>query len=182
MSPIRNVLVVLLAVLGFMQLGSAYAQQAAAPTLEYLMSYKALLEPPTPVDSSLLIVNVKPGGWVKGPRISGKFVAPGADWLRIMPSGVLRLDVRASIVTDDNQVIYLSYAGIAVHSKESAAKAERGEVVTWKDVQYFITAPTFQTSSEKYAWLNGVQAVNKGVEFKLGEDGYVIYDVYIVRP
>jgi hypothetical protein len=27
-----------------------------------------------------------------------------------------------------------------------------------------------------------VQAVNKGIEFKLSEDGYVIDDVYIVRP
>jgi hypothetical protein len=172
----------LLAVMGLAQPGSLWAQQASAPTLEYLMSYKALLEPPMPVDNSLVIVNVKPGGWVRGPKINGKFVAPGADWLRIMPSGVLRLDVRATIVTDDNQVIYLNYAGVAVHSTESAAKAGRGEVVTWKDVQYFITAPTFQTSSEKYAWLNGVQAINKGVEFKLGEDGYVVYDVYIVRP
>jgi len=182
MLPIRNALLMLLAVLGFMQAASTYAQQASPPTLEYLMSYKALLDPPTPVDNSLVIVNVKPGGWVKGPKINGSFIAPGADWLRIMPSGVLRLDVRASILTDDNQLIYLSYAGIAVHSTESAAKAGRGEVVTWKDVQYFITAPTFQTSSEKYAWLNGVQAINKGVEFKLGEGGYVIYDVYIVRP
>jgi len=182
MSTIRNALLVLFAVLAFTQAAGTHAQQASPPTLEYLMTYKALLEPPTPVDSSLVIVNVKPGGWVKGPKINGSFIAPGADWLRIMPSGVLRLDVRASILTDDNQVIYLSYAGIAVHTTESAAKAGRGEVVTWKDVQYFITAPTFQTSSEKYAWLNGVQAINKGVEFKLGEGGYVIYDVYIVRP
>jgi hypothetical protein len=182
MSPIRNALVMLVAAFGFTQPGSLQAQQASPPTLEYLMSYKALLEPPTPVDNSLVIVNVKPGGWVKGPKINGSFVAPGADWLRIMPSGVLRLDVRASILTDDNQTIYLTYAGVAVHSTESAAKANRGEVVTWKDMQYFITAPTFQTSSEKYAWLNGVQAINKGVEFKLGEGGYVIYDVYVVRP
>ena len=43
------------------------------------------------------------------------------------------------------------------------------------------TAPTFQTSSEKYAWLNGVQAVGKMVEVKVGAGGYVKYDVFIVR-
>lgn len=38
-----------------------------------------------------------------------------------------------------------------------------------------------RASSEKYAWLNGVQAINKVVEVKLGEGGYVKYDVFIVR-
>lgn len=50
-----------------------------------------------------------------------------------------------------------------------------------KDIPYFITAPTFQTSSEKYAWLNSVQAINKVVEVKIGEGGYVKYDVFIIR-
>ena len=56
-----------------------------------------------------------------------------------------------------------------------------GEMLTDKDIPYFVTAPTFQTSSPKYAWLNGVQAVGKMVELKFGESGYVKYDVFIVR-
>ncbi len=148
---------------------------------EYLMTYMALLEPPYAVDNSLLIVNVKPGGWAKGPKIKGTFIAPGADWLRIMPSGVLRLDVRATLKTDDDQLIYINYNGIIQHSKDSSEKMNNGELLTTKDIPYFITAPTFQTSSEKYAWLNGVQAINKVVEVKLGEGGYVKYDVFIIR-
>jgi hypothetical protein len=46
---------------------------------------------------------------------------------------------------------------------------------------YFVTAPTFQTSSTKYAWLNGVQAIAKMVEVKAGDGGYVKYDVFVVR-
>lgn len=57
----------------------------------------------------------------------------------------------------------------------------KGEVLTDKDILYFVTAPTFQTSSEKYAWLNGVQAVGKMVELKAGAGGYVKYDVFVVR-
>ncbi len=54
-------------------------------------------------------------------------------------------------------------------------------MLTTRDIPYFITAPTFKTSSEKYAWLNTVQLVNKVVEVKLGEGGYVKYDVFILR-
>ena len=160
---------------------NATAQTTSIKT-EYLMTYMAPLDAPYPIDSSLLIVNVKPdGGWAKGPNISGKFIPPGGDWLRVMPSGALRLDVRATLKTDDGALIYISYNGIIQHSRESADKMNAGEVLTTNDIPYFITAPTFETSSEKYAWLNSVQLVNKKVELKLGEGGYVKYDVYVLR-
>ena len=160
---------------------STYAQTTEIKT-EYLMTYVAPLDAANPIDSSLLIFNVKPtGGWAKGPRISGTFIQPGGDWLRVMPSGTLRLDVRATLKTDDGALIYISYNGILQHSAESAEKMNKGELLTTKDIPYFITAPTFQTSSPKYAWLNSVQAINKVVELKLGESGYVKYDVFIVR-
>jgi hypothetical protein len=162
---------------------SSYAAaQTTSIKTEYLMStMSGSLEPGTLLDNSLIVVNVKPGGWIKGPRISGKFVAPCADWVRIMPSGVLRLDVKCSILTEDNAPIYMTYSGIVQHSPESAERLNKGEVLTTKDIPYFIAAPTFQTSSEKYAWLNSVQAVGKLVEIKIGEGGYVKYDFYVVR-
>ena len=129
-----------------------------------------------------MVINVKPTeGWAKGPKISGTFQAPGADWLRVMPSGALRLDVRAVLTTDDGALIYVTYNGIIQHSPESAEKMSQGEVLTANDIPYFVTAPTFQTSSPTYAWLNSVQAVGKMVEIKLGEGGYVRYDTFIVR-
>lgn len=161
--------------------GGAHAQSVSIKT-EYLMTYMAPLDAPYGIDSSLVIVNVKPeGGWAKGPKISGTFIPPGGDWLRVMPSGALRLDVRATLKTDDGALIYLSYNGIIQHSKESAEKLNKGEVLTAKEIPYFIVAPTLETSAEKYAWLNGVQLASKMVEIKLGEGGYVKYDVYVLR-
>lgn len=160
---------------------TAMAQTTSIKT-EYLMTYMAPLDAPYAIDSSLVIVNVKPtGGWATGPKISGTFIPPGGDWLRVLPSGALRLDVRATLKTDDGALIYISYNGIIQHSAESAEKLNRGELLTTKDIPYFITAPTFETSAEKYAWLNSVQLVNKMVELKLGEGGYVKYDVYVLR-
>ena len=150
-------------------------------TTEYIMSYMAPLDPPVAIDDGMMIVNVRPGGWVQGPKISGKFIAPGADWLRIMPSGVFRLDVRGLIQTDDGAHIYMSYNGIIKNSEESAERLNNGELLTEKDIPYFVAAPTFQTSSEKYAWLNEVQTINKMVEIQFGEEGYVKYDLFIVR-
>jgi len=158
----------------------AFAQSTEIKT-EYLMTYQAPLDPPTAIDPTLLIVNVIPGGWAKGPAINGSFISPGGDWLRISPSGTMRLDVRATLKTDDGALIYITYNGIMQHSAASGEKLNKGEVLTTKDIPYFITAPTFQTSSPKYAWLNSVQAVGKVVELKLGEGGYVRYDIYVVR-
>jgi len=156
--------------------------QTTQPKFEYLMTYKALLQPAQSIDPTLLIVNVLPGGWAKGPDISGSFIPPGGDWLRIMPSGVARLDVRATLKTDDGELIYITYNGIIQHTDGSIAKLNNGEVFTNKDVAYFVTAPAMQTSSKKCDYLNRVQLINKFVEARLSKDeSYVIYDVFIVR-
>ena len=148
---------------------------------EYLMTCQAPLDAPIVVDGTLQIFNVPSGGWAKGPKINGTFVAPGGDWLRAMPSGVFRLDVRATLRTDDGADIFMSYNGVIQYSAEAAERLAKGEVLNDKDIPYFVTAPTFQTASEKYAWLNGVQAVGKMVELKAGAGAYVKYDVFVVR-
>lgn len=149
-------------------------------TTEYLMTLYAPLDPPQVIDNALYIYNVQPGGWVKGPRINGELLAPAGDWLRIMPAGNARLDVRGSIKTDDGQLVYFSYNGIIAHTKDSFDRLMKGEELTSKDF-YFLTAPTFQTSSEKYAWLNYVQAVGKVVAVKAGAGSFVKYDIFIAR-
>ncbi len=111
------------------------------------------LAAPHLVDAGSRIVNVT-GGWVDGPKIKAKAVAPGADWLQPLPSGVTRIDVRTTLVTDDGQAIFMSYNGVIAHSEQSAAKMASGSLVTHADGIYFAVAPTFRTSSEKYAWLN----------------------------
>jgi hypothetical protein len=152
--------------------------QTTKVTTEYLMTIYAPLDAAQAVDSTLYTYNVRPGGWVKGPRISGTIIAPSGDWSRLLPSGVSRLDVRATIKTDDGALIQLTYNGIFKDTKETEDRANRGEVLTSQDV-YFITAPTLQTSAKKYEWLNGVQCIGKMVSYK--SDSYVKYDIFVVR-
>jgi hypothetical protein len=152
--------------------------QTTTISTEYLMTIYAPLDPVRAVDSGLYIYNVRDGGWVKGPKINGTIIAPSGDWLRVMPSGVARLDVRMIVKTDDGALIYVTYNGIIKDTKESEARAEKGEVLTFKD-HYFVIAPTIETSAKKYEWLNGVQCIGKIVEDK--NEAYVKYDVFAVR-
>ena len=89
--------------------------QATKISTEYLMTLYAPLEAGQEIDSSLYVNNVRPGGWVKGPRINGTLLAPAGDWSRILPSGASRLDVRATIKTDDGALIYIAYNLSLIH-------------------------------------------------------------------
>lgn len=168
----------LLCVLAFT--ATVTSAQTTEINTEYLMTFYAPLELPQQIDPSLAIYNVRSGGWVKGPKIKGTLLTPTADWLRVMPGGSARVDVRGTIKTDDGALIYITYGGVISDSKESFDRYLKGEVLTADD-HYFVIAPTMQTSSEKYAWLNHVQCVGKAAEVKAGENSYVKYDIYVVR-
>ena len=93
----------LIAVAVAMQNPACAGEPSTSVQTEYLMTLHAPLAPPLAVDQSLLVIGASgPGGWVEGPRIKGKLVGSAGDWLRVMPSGVLRQDVRGTIQTDTN--------------------------------------------------------------------------------
>src|SRR5262249_4500745 len=123
---------------------------------EYLMTLDLPLDPPQFVGARR-VVNVPAGGTVRGPRINGTVVAPAGDWLYPMSDGSLRLDVRLTIKTDDNELIFMEYGGVAAFPKDAADRLAKGEALTHAD-GYYLTAPRFMTASPKYAWLNHVQA------------------------
>lgn len=96
-------------------------------------------------------------GTFEGPWLRGTVVPPGGDWVTLQPDGSMRLDVRLTLQTDDGAHILMSYRGIGT---------EGGKKI--------VTAPMFETSDERYAWLNSVQAVATGGT----GDGSVTYEVY----
>jgi hypothetical protein len=153
---------------------------ASAIHSEYLMTLHASGASAHPIDSSLTIYYSGSEGSAKGPRIEAAIVAPTADWLRVMPSGSLRVDARMTLRTHDGALIYVSYGGViriaADDFQRMAAGAELGS-----EHMYFVITPCFQTSHPNYLWLNGVQAVGKAVGLKGGGDGFVRYEVFAVR-
>lgn len=171
----------LLLAISLMSCATGASAQTTQVSTDYLMTVYIPTERKA-IDNSLTIVNILPGGWVKGPKISGKIIPPGGDWIRTLPSGALRLDVRLTIETDDGALIYMTYGGVVVGTKEAGEALARGEVLKDKDFPYFVTTPQFQTSSEKYAWMNQLQAVGKMAELKRAKnDAYVKYDIFGLR-
>ena len=146
---------------------------------EYLMTVYFPLEPSLVVNDQLRITNIRSeGGWVEGPRIKAKVIPPSGDWPRVTPTGQVRLDVRVTLQTEDKELIFMSYGGVVELTKDINDRLAKGETLAAGDC-YWITAPTFQTKSEKYGWLNGIQAVGKMVSLKRAT--HVKYDIFAVK-
>ena len=102
------------------------------------------------------------GGTFAGPKLKGVVLPGGGDWLVGRPDGTSELDVRATLQTDDEQLIYARYRGI-IHTPEG------GEM-------YFRTTPIFETGSEQYDWLTRMIYVGIG-QLAAGRVVYSIYEI-----
>jgi hypothetical protein len=118
-----------------------------------------------------LVIPDTPGGTfviaeLDGARFEGerlKASAKGqanADWLYIGADGTADIDVRLLLESDDGALIHMSYQG-------KLALAD----------QTVVAAPRFLAGDERYAWLNGVQAIAKGKT----DTKTLVYDIHEVR-
>lgn len=121
--------------------------------------------PATP-SGTRIIAEVRRGEY-EGERLRGtlKGVA-AADWMTLSAEGVGTLDVRALFETHDGALVYSWYHGRTDFSEGPGAKP-------------IYVAPLYETGDERYAWLNTIQAVAKGV---LSENSTVLtYEICEVR-
>jgi hypothetical protein len=113
---------------------------------------------------------------VTGPRLNGKVLPVGADWLTIRSDGVGVLDVRTTIETHDGALIYLSCIAFADAGEEGYTKFIEGNLPARVP---FRGAPRFLTSHPDYLWLNRIQCVNVG---EVDLNSWVVgYDLYTFR-
>ena len=88
------------------------------------------------------------GGSFEGDRLRGKVLPGGGDWVVKRPDGVLELDLRITLQTDDGALIHMTFEGL------------RDDVVS--GAPYFRTSPRFETADAKYSFLNRLLAVGAG--------------------
>ncbi len=100
------------------------------------------------------------GGTFEGPRLRGT-VVDGGDWLLLRPDGVLELDLRVTLRTDDGALIEMSSFGLRHGPPEVIAALSRGETVD-PGRYYFRTTPRFETAAPNYLFLNQILAVASG--------------------
>jgi len=120
-------------------------------------------------------VAVVEGGSFEGLKLKGTVLRGGSDWIIARPDGALQLDVRLTLKTDDGHLIGMTYRGYRHGPAEVIDRLSRGEKVDPSEY-YFRAAPFFETSSEKYGWLNRVVAVATGHRLPTGP----VYDVFEV--
>ncbi len=114
------------------------------------------------------------GGTFAGARLSGT-VLPGSDWVLNRPDGVMAIDVRLGLLTDDGARIYLTYQGRFLAAPEAMARFAKGAILQASEYSLAITAK-FECGVESYQWLNDVIAVGTGTQTTAGP----VYELFEV--
>lgn len=93
------------------------------------------------------------GGIFEGPNIKGTVVPGGYDWQLVRTDGVVEIDARYLLQTDDGDLITITNTGMRHGPPEVMQRLAKGEEVDAAEY-YFRSIPLFETGNPKYAWLN----------------------------
>src|SRR5438270_12111389 len=95
--------------------GEASMQTAEGIKLGYFFHDDLTLDMPQPVGQgphgNRLVFRVASGA-IAGPRLNGVTMPMSGDWMILRGDGCGELDVRSTIKTDDEQLIYMHYRGL----------------------------------------------------------------------
>jgi Protein of unknown function (DUF3237) len=143
-------------------------REAMAIELVPLCTIRMRLRPPVDLGAGpagTRIIGEIASAEFKGDRLAGELLgAAAADWLLLGAGGTGLVDARLTIRTHDGATVFVQYSG--------RLDVTRGFPFAAR------VAPLFETSDERYAWLNQVQAVGKG---SVTEDFSVDYEWFEVR-
>ena len=148
-------------------------------SLEHIFSYTATLNRPErigPVPEGIKANWYVTGGKVEGPKVNGKVLPVGGDWLTIRTDGVGILDVRATIETHDGALIYTTYSGMMDLGKDGYQRVLQQNVPPIIPIQ---SVPRYYTAHPQYQWLNRIQCMGVG-QTDMGKLE-VSLDIYAIR-
>ena len=93
------------------------------------------------------------GGDFRGERLSGTVLPGGADWQVVHADGMISVDTRYTLRTDDEATIFLATRGVRHGPPEVLRRLADGEAVD-PDEYYFRLVCTFEVGDPRYRWLN----------------------------
>jgi hypothetical protein len=105
------------------------------------------------------LVETQTVGTFEGPRLRGR-IERGSDLWHLRADGIVELDVRALLRTDDGAAIAMRYTGVCRVPRADVVALHEG-----RDPQGPFSdrkAIRFETGAPSYTWLNGIQAVGIG--------------------
>ncbi len=127
----------------------------------------------TPLGTRLTFV-VK-GGRFEGPLLQGVMLPGGGDWVSLGADGISRMDVRATLLTDDNVLIHYESNGVLKFPADGRQRLAKGERLSF-DESYVRPTPRFETSDARYAWLCGIVTVGYG-EYGAGRIDHRLFQI-----
>jgi hypothetical protein len=102
------------------------------------------------------------GGSFDGDRLRGKVLPGGDDWTMKRADGLIDVDARLTLQTDDGALIHMTFEGI----RDDAAP----------EGPYFRHVSRFETAADKYAFLNRLLGIGSG-QISAGRPVHVIEEV-----
>jgi hypothetical protein len=127
----------------------------------------------TPVGTRMTFITT--GGVIEGPKLQGELLPGGGDWLLVGSDGTGRVDVRATLRTDDGALIHYESRGIIKIPADGMQRLAAGHVLPFAET-YVRTTPKFETADERYAWLSEVVAVG----YNILSPNHIDYRIYRV--
>jgi hypothetical protein len=88
------------------------------------------------------------GGSFEGDRLRGKVLPGGDDWTIKRADGVIEVDARLTLQTDDGALIHMTFEGIRNDGAPGGP--------------YFRHVSRFETAAETYAFLNLILGIGSG--------------------
>jgi len=120
-------------------------------------------------------IGVVQGGSFEGARLSGAVLDGGNDWQAVHGDGCTKLDVRILLKTTDDALIVMTYQALRHGPPHVMEELDRGEIVDPASY-YFRLSALFETSAEKYDWINRVIAVGVG-DRRAGGPIYNVFEI-----
>ena len=100
-------------------------------------------------------------GVLDGPRLAGRTLGSGADWMLQSADGYLRMDARIQVETEDHAVICARYFGVA-EANSRLMEALAASVPTGFEDQRIRTHWVLETGHPRYLWINQTVFVGEG--------------------
>lgn len=119
------------------------------------------------------ITYVIKAGTFSGPRLRGRILDGGGDWMLVGDGGLAQLDVRKVLETDDGAMIDLRYTGLYRFSDAVTARLGAGAETAFGETQFQVQA-SFSTGDQRYDWLNSTLAAGEARE----TPGGVVYALF----
>ena len=138
------------------------------PNLLFVMTIHVAVAPPLEVGeihgSDRRIVPIM-GGTFDGPRLAGTVLPHGADWQYTRSDGVLVVEARYTLRTDQGQLISVINRGFRHGAADLATRLASGTPVPTSEY-YFMTSPMFETAAPELQWMSRLIFVATGERLK----------------